>query len=55
MIKKILWILLAFFLIFWILHSPSTAGHSVHGALKNVWDGLKAAGTSLTKFFNQVF
>lgn len=55
MIKKILWLLVAFFVVFWVLHSPATAGHSVHGALKTTWNGLKSAADSLTKFFNQVF
>ncbi|HWD09021.1 MAG TPA: hypothetical protein VHA57_08000 [Actinomycetota bacterium] len=54
-LKKILLLLVVAFIVYYVLHSPTVAGHSLHAAGSNTWHALKSAASSLTKFFDSLF
>lgn len=54
-VKKILLLLVVAFIVYYVLHSPTVAGHSLHAVGSNTWHGLKSAASSLTKFFDSLF
>lgn len=52
MVKKVLILAAIAFVAYYVLHSPAVAGHTVHLAGKNAWQGVKGVAASLTKFIN---
>lgn len=53
--KKLLLLVVVAFVIYYVLHSPQVAGKSLHAAGTGTWHGLKAAASSMTRFFNTLF
>ena len=53
--KKILWLAVVAFALYYVLHSPQVAGHTVHVAAQSTWHGVKQVAASLTKFLNTLF
>lgn len=54
-LKKILLLLVVAFILYYVLHSPTVAGKTLHAAGTNVGHSLKSTASSLTKFFNNLF
>jgi hypothetical protein len=54
-VKKIFWVAVAAFVVYYVLHSPQVAGQTVHVAAQSTWHGMKQVAASLTRFFNTLF
>jgi hypothetical protein len=52
MLKKILIVAVIAFVAYYVLHSPTTAGHTVKVAGAGIWHDAKGVAASLTKFVN---
>jgi len=52
MLKKVLVLAAIAFVVYYVLHNPQVAGHTVHVAAKNAWHGLRGIAASLAKFIN---
>jgi hypothetical protein len=55
LIKKLLWVALVAFALYYVLHSPRLAGDSLNSAGKGVWHAMSHVAASLTKFFDTLF
>lgn len=53
--KRVLLLVVAAFVVYYVLHSPQIAGKSVHAAGANVWHGARLAASALTKFLDTTF
>lgn len=55
MVKKLLILAAIAFVAYYVLHSPTIAGHTVKVASAGVWHDAKGVAASLTKFVNTLF
>lgn len=55
LIKKLFWLALVAFALYYVLHSPRLAGDSLNSAGKGVWHAMAHVAASLTKFFDTLF
>ncbi len=52
MLKKVLVLAAIAFVVYYVLHNPQVAGHTLHVAGKNAWHGVRGVAASLAKFIN---
>jgi preprotein translocase subunit SecG len=52
MLKKVLVLAAIAFVVYYVLHNPEVAGHTLHVGGKNAWHGVRSVAASLAKFIN---